>query len=139
MNNRKVKVHDGNGEFKESQWRHLKVGDVVKVEKDEFFPADILLLSSSYEDAVFYVETMNLDGETNNVDKNNSWLINLGNESKVPTGSDFECGNQITDIDGNIYNTVLIGSQCWMKENLNVGSMIVGASSCKALNTDHKL
>jgi uncharacterized protein (TIGR02145 family) len=31
----------------------------------------------------------------------------------------FACGiNTVTDIDGNTYNSVLIGSQCWMKENL---------------------
>jgi len=35
------------------------------------------------------------------------------------------CGSPILDTrDGQIYNTITIGSQCWMKENLNIGTMI---------------
>jgi phospholipid-transporting ATPase len=46
-------------------WRKLQVGDIVKIKKDGFFPADILFMSSTNSDGICYVETANLDGETN--------------------------------------------------------------------------
>ena len=50
---------------KEVIWGGLRVGDYVKVERDGFFPADIIVLKSSNENGQFFVETKNLDGETN--------------------------------------------------------------------------
>jgi len=37
------------------------------------------------------------------------------------------CGDPFTDTrNGEVYNTVIIGEQCWMAENLNIGEMING-------------
>ena len=54
-----------NGRFVEDQWRKLQVGDVVKVEDSESFPADLIVLVSSNLNAMCYIETASLDGEKN--------------------------------------------------------------------------
>ena len=46
-------------------WEDLRVGDIVKINEDESFPADILICSTSEDENVAFVETKNLDGETN--------------------------------------------------------------------------
>lgn len=38
------------------------------------------------------------------------------------------CSSKLTDYDGNTYNTVLIGKQCWMKENMRTTHYANGSS-----------
>lgn len=53
------------GQLQEVTWQSLKVGDVVKIFRDEFFPADLLVLGTSEKKNICFIETKNLDGETN--------------------------------------------------------------------------
>ena len=47
------------------KWEVLQVGDIVKLDRDEAVPADIVLLDSKGANNLAYIETMALDGETN--------------------------------------------------------------------------
>ena len=47
------------------KWRDVKVGNIVKLHRDEAVPADILLLHAEGPNGIAYIETMALDGETN--------------------------------------------------------------------------
>ncbi|RKK81469.1 putative phospholipid-transporting ATPase DNF3 [Fusarium oxysporum] len=47
------------------RWSEIKVGDVIRLCRDEPIPADLVLLHSDGENKLAYIETMALDGETN--------------------------------------------------------------------------
>ena len=62
-----------------------------------------------------------------------AWAYNnCGNSTPVTlnqttSACSLSCGSSFTDSrDNKVYTTVLIGTQCWMKQNLNIGTRING-------------
>ncbi len=93
----------------------------------------------------YFPEDLNMDGTvkysgagndpsriiTNLITLTGSTAINTVYTSPIPDAVDtFRCGLVFIDTrDGKMYTTVEIGDQCWMAENLNVGTMIQANSN----------
>eukprot|EP01132_Coremiostelium_polycephalum_P001453 gene1453-1831_t len=90
-------------------WKDLKVGDIVLIKNEEQFPADLVMLSTSSEASPghCYIETSNLDGETNLKCKQSlletNYLQNLNNFQSF--SAVIECeppGQNLNKFDGRI-------------------------------------
>lgn len=54
-----------NNQFQLKKWKDIRVGEIIKIEAGEAIPCDMVLLSTSDPTGVAYVQTINLDGESN--------------------------------------------------------------------------
>ncbi|GMP40998.1 hypothetical protein CsSME_00011252 [Camellia sinensis var. sinensis] len=54
-----------NDQFQEKKWKDIQVGEIIKIVANQTIPCDMVLLSTSDPTSVAYVQTINLDGESN--------------------------------------------------------------------------
>ncbi|KAJ3321129.1 hypothetical protein HDV06_004582 [Boothiomyces sp. JEL0866] len=65
INPSEIKPGNTDHSWKICKWKDIKVGDFVLLQNNNRIPADILIISTSEPDSTCFVETKNLDGETN--------------------------------------------------------------------------
>ena len=64
INGSSVKVYKA-PKFIHIKCSEIKVGNIIKIKNEEIIPADILVIRSSNKDGSFFLQTTNIDGESN--------------------------------------------------------------------------
>ena len=66
INNRQVPAWDeATSNFVNKRWMDLQVGNLVRLTDNDNVPADLIVFSTSQDEKMCYIETSNLDGESN--------------------------------------------------------------------------
>ena len=136
VNNSSCRVYNYKQEkFESKSWKELRVGDIVHLSNDEMIPADMLLLHSSDENGYCYIDTLNLDGETNLKQREIPRGLNIIQDGKFNPKdllAELECDTPTTKIyrfHGNL-------RQPW-GEIIPVGKDNLLLRECVVKNTDY--
>ncbi|KAK9240161.1 hypothetical protein V1525DRAFT_396134 [Lipomyces kononenkoae] len=91
--------------WRPTAWKNIKVGDVVKLSRNDWVPSDLLLLHADGMGDIAYVETAALDGETNLKSKIAlPALANMCNTDELLTEDDTRAEFVVEDPNTDLYN-----------------------------------
>ncbi|KAF1885381.1 hypothetical protein Lal_00029270 [Lupinus albus] len=122
-----------NGQFQGKKWKDVRVGEVIKIIANETMPCDIVLLSTSDPTGVAYVQTINLDGESNLKTR----YAKQETHSKLPENGKYNGFIKCEKPNRNIY-----GFQANMEidgKRLSLGSSNIVLRGCELKNTSWAL
>ncbi|KAI4383555.1 hypothetical protein MLD38_009381 [Melastoma candidum] len=114
-------------------WKRLQVGDIVKVNKDGAFPADLLFIASTNPDGVCYIETANLDGETNL--KIRKALERTWDYVTAEKASEFKGEVQCEQPNNSLYT--FTGNLLFQKQTLPITPNQILLRGCRLRNTEY--
>uniref|UniRef100_A0A671X279 Phospholipid-transporting ATPase n=1 Tax=Sparus aurata TaxID=8175 RepID=A0A671X279_SPAAU len=113
-------------------WMNVRVGDIIKLENNQFVAADLLLLSSSEPHGLCYIETAELDGETNmKVRQSVSVTSELGDQNNLASfDGEVVCeppNNKLDRFCGTLY---------WRDKKYNLTNQNMLLRGCVLRNTE---
>lgn len=128
-NNRLVSVLV-NDKFEFKKWKDVQVGEVIKVSSNETLPCDIVVLSTSDPTGVAYVQTINLDGESNLKTRHAKQETLSKNPEKEKVGGLIKCDKPNRNVYG-FQGTMEVDGK-----RMSLGPSNIVLRGCELKNTD---